>query len=388
MASARADQTARYQERNEHFEALFANPDLIWMGQNTNHLPTHPAVKQAMINAIEDEAFHVYAPPVGLSELRRLIIEDFGVSGADAVITDGAIEGLYHACRHLIRPSDRMVTTDPTWLWPTAFAKLSGAEVVALPIYEAAQNYKLLPDQLAAAVADGGARLIYLVDPLNPLGISYAADEIEAFARIARDAGAYLIHDCTYRHFAEGHTLAYDFYPERTITTYSFSKWLGLAGMRIGALMAQPQLLDLLCEPQPNALGSNVVSQLGAIAGLRTKDEWFPEVARISRANQELIRRAVEPIDGLSMPIYPSQGNFVAIDCHEAGLAPELLCERLLADGILIRHAGYHTDRYADRFVKVSTTVPTHQAERFCALLPTAVAAAAGARTASLSTFY
>ncbi len=365
-----------YQLRSNHFEELFANPDLIWMGQNTNHLPSHPDVKRAMVAAIENETYHAYAPPAGLAELRRLILDDFDVADADALITDGAIEGLYHACRHFIRPGDRMITTDPTWTWPGAFSRLSGAEVVGLPIYEAAQNYKLTADQLAAAVADGGARLIYIVDPLNPLGIRYTEAEIEAFATIARDAEAYLIHDCTYRHFADGHTLAYRYYPERTITTYSFSKWLGAAGMRIGALMARPSLLETLSNGQPNSLGSNVVSQLGAIAGLKTKNEWFPEVLRVSRHNQDLIHAAVQQVDELSMPIYPSHGNFVAIDSHAAGISPDALCDGFLRRGIMIRHAGYHTERYADRFIKVSTTVETHQAERFCDVLPTVVAEA------------
>jgi aspartate/methionine/tyrosine aminotransferase len=373
----------QYQRRSNHFEALFANPKLIWMGQNTNHLPSHPDVKRAMIAAIEDEVYHSYAPPAGLAELRRLILDDFEVSDADALITDGAIEGLYHACRHFIRPGDRMITTDPTWTWPGAFAKLSGAEVVALPIYEADQNYKLTADQLAAAVADGGARLIYIVDPLNPLGICYTAEEIEAFAAIARSAEAYLIHDCTYRHFAYGHTLAYRYYPERTITTYSLSKWLGAAGLRIGALMARPSLLQTLSNGQPNSLGSNVVSQLGAIAGLKAKDEWFPEVLRISRHNQGLIHAAVQQIDELTMPIFPSHGNFVAIDCSRAGISPEALCDGFLRRDIQIRHAGYHTDRYADRFIKVSTTVPTQHTQQFCDVLPAVVTEALASQPAT-----
>ena len=65
-----------FQKRNKHFEALVANPDLIWMGQNTNHLPTHPAVKQAMIATIENEDYHAYAPPIGLEELRALMLSD------------------------------------------------------------------------------------------------------------------------------------------------------------------------------------------------------------------------------------------------------------------------------------------------------------------------
>ena len=376
-----------YQVRNQHFEALFANPDLIEMGQNTNHLPTHPDVKRAMIESIEAEEYHAYAPPAGMEELRRLMLADYGVDGADVLVTDGAVEGLYHACRHLMRPGERMITTDPGWKWPAAFSRLSGGEVVALPIYDAAQDYKLTPAQLETAVADGGARLIYLIDPLNPLGIMYTADEIAAFARIARDADAYLIHDCTYRHFAEGHTLAFDFYPERTITTYSCSKWLGIAGLRIGGLIAIPSLIETLSDGQPNSLGSNVVSQRAAIAGLKAKPEWFPEVQRVQRGNQALIHDAVAPINGLSMPVYPSQGNFIVIDSSAAGIKPETLCELYLERNILVRHAGYHTERFADRFIKVGTTVPREHAERFCTALPEVVAAALDAGATSRAFF-
>ena len=44
-----------YQRRNQHFRELFANPDLLWMGQNTNHLATPPKVKQAMTADVDLE---------------------------------------------------------------------------------------------------------------------------------------------------------------------------------------------------------------------------------------------------------------------------------------------------------------------------------------------
>ena len=365
-----------FQKRNKHFEALVADSDLIWMGQNTNHLPTHPAVKQAMVATIENEDYHAYAPPIGLEELRALMLSDFGIQDADILITDGAIEGLYHACRQFLADGEIMITTDPGWPWPEAFAKLSGAEVLTLPIYEPELNYKLGIKQLEEAVSRGNVKLIYLIDPLNPLGIGYTEDEIAAFAAIARRANSWLVHDCTYRHFAHHHTLAYHYYPERTITTYSFSKWLGLAGMRLGGLMARPQVIETLSEGQPNALGSNLISQRGAIAGLKYKSEWFPEVNRIQRANQRAIFDTVQTINGLSMPVYPSNGNFVVIDCSAAEIAPETLVTLYLDRGIMIRQAAYQSKHYANRFVKVSTTVPEWQAQRFCAELSEVISAA------------
>ena len=140
--------------------------------------------------------------------------------------------------------------------------------------------------------------------------------------------------------------------------------------------MARPALIEMLSEGQPNSLGSNLVSQKGAIAGLRTKEEWFPEVNRIQRANQASIHDAVAPINGLDMPVYPSNGNFVVIDTGAAGIAPETLCELYLERGIMIRQAAYQSKQFADRFVKVSTTVPTEDADRFCEMLPDVVRAA------------
>jgi len=52
-----------FEQRNAHFDRLFATRNLFWLGQNTNHLPMHPAVRKALFDCIEAEEFHAYAPP-------------------------------------------------------------------------------------------------------------------------------------------------------------------------------------------------------------------------------------------------------------------------------------------------------------------------------------
>ena len=366
-----------FEAKNAYFDRLSSNPRLRWMGQNTNHFPLPPEVKQAMFDAIDSDAIRSYAPPLGIEALRQGIIADLGIEDLSVMVTDGAIEGLYHACRTLVGPGEEFVTTDPGWKWPVQFAAESGAKVVEIPIYDARQDYKLTPAQLESAITER-TRLVYLVDPNNPLGICYSAAEIEAFAGICEAAGAYLIHDCTYRHFAYEHTLAARFYPERTLSTYSFSKWLGLAGLRVGALVAHPDVVELLAKAPPNNLGSNVLSQRAALAGLAVKDDWFPEVLRTQRANQAAIHAAAALVAGLATPVYPSNGNFMIIDVSAAGIAPEALVEAFQRHDIMIRQAAYHGDRFADRFVKVSTTVPQAWVGEFCDLLPAAVEAARG----------
>jgi aspartate/methionine/tyrosine aminotransferase len=362
----------QFEVRNAHFDRLVNTPNLRWMGQNTNHATPHRAVLEAMEKCIRDEEFHIYAPPAGLEELRHGIVADLGLSGQAALLSDGAVSSLYHVCHTLLGHGDEFITTDPTWNWPMAFARSVGATVKQIPIYGEEHGYRLAPERLAAAITPK-TKVIYLVDPNNPLGSACTATEIDGIVAAARAAGAYLIHDCTYRHFAYDHTLAATRYPERTITVYSFSKWLGLAGMRVGAVVAHPDLIEQLASAPPNNLGSNILSQRAALAGLKIKAEWFPGVLAQQRANQKLIKDAADKIPGLAVPVYPSNGNFMVLECERAGVKPEALVAAFQKHDIMIRQGAYHTPTFGDRFIKVSTTVPTAWVEEFVALLPTLV---------------
>lgn len=366
-----------FEQRNAHFDRLVNTKGLRWLGQNTNHAPVHPAVVEAMQRCIAEEEFHIYGPPAGLEELREGIVADLGLPGLSALVSDGAVASLYHACHTLLSPGDEFITTDPTWNWPMAFARAVGATVKQIPIYGEEYGYRLAPERLAAAITPK-TKLIYLVDPNNPLGTACTREEIAAIAAIARKAGAWLIHDCTYRHFAYDHTLAATLYPEKTITIYSFSKWLGLAGLRVGAIVAHPDLVERLAVAPPNNLGSSILSQRAAAAGIRVKAEWFPQVLELTRANQKLIKDAVDRIDRLEMPVFPSSGNFVVVETQKAGVAPEALVAEYQKHNIMIRQGAYHTPNFGDRFVKVSTSVPAEWVEEFVALLPDLVERARG----------
>lgn len=366
-----------FEQRNQHFDRMVANPKLRWLGQNTNHHPAHETVREAMIESIRSEEFHAYGPPLGLEELRKLIVEDIGLDNTSALVTDGAVQGLYHVCKTLCRPGDEFVTTDPTWAWPMKFAKAAGATVIQIPIYGAEYGFRLDPQRLAAAVTPR-TKVIYFVDPNNPLGSVATEAEVRAIAEIARKAGAWLIQDCTYRDFAYEHTLAARFYPEKTITVSSFSKWLGFAGLRVGALVTSPDVMETLADGPPNLLGSSLVAQRGAVAGLKVKKKWFAEVLAEQRANQELVKTAAEKIPGLVLPVFPSNGNFLVVECEKAGVRPEAICAVLQKHDILVRHGRYHTQAFGDRFIKVSVSVPPAWVEEFCALLPRAIEEARG----------
>ena len=84
----------QFEIKNAYFDKLSRNPNLRWLGQNTNHLPLPEEVKQAISDAVVDDAIRLYAPPLGIEELRQLILADLGLNDLSVMVTDGAIERL------------------------------------------------------------------------------------------------------------------------------------------------------------------------------------------------------------------------------------------------------------------------------------------------------
>ena len=347
------------------FEALLDRPGLAWMGQNTTHLEPPPEVVAALLDSTRRHEFQWYAPALGFEELRELIVADLGLPGRAVMITDGAVGGLHHICTSLASGLSRLITTDPGWPWPGRFVALAGVPVTAVGIYSAEQGYRLSAAALAEVIEPRS--LIYLIDPLNPLGSSYGRDELAALVALARANEAIIVHDCTYRHFADGPTLVAELYPEGTLTTYSFSKWLGLAGLRIGAVVGDPALLDRLTATPSNPLGANIQAQRAAIAGLKVKEPWLRELRATNRANQRIVTAAVAGSGLGHVLVQPSQGNFLAVDVSESGWTADQVCAALLDQDVFIRSGTYQSPGFGDRFVKVSTSVPPEWAERFAA---------------------
>jgi aspartate/methionine/tyrosine aminotransferase len=361
-----------YNKRNLYFDNLHNQKDLKWLGQNTNHISSHDYVISEMIQSIKSQEFHYYAPPLGLEELRTLVLNRLGLKNLVSLITDGAVSALYHICRELCSSTEQLITTDPTWAWPIHFAQSTGAEVIQIPIFGKEYNYTLDPDRLKEYI-NKNTKLLYLVDPNNPLGTCFSKEQILQIVEIAEDNNITIIHDCTYRDFADDHHLIANYYPENTITIWSFSKWLGLAGMRLGTIVTSEKIMEKIGQYPPNILGSNIVAQRGAIAGLKIMDEWFPKVFKLTRENQKDVFEMISNTKGFEIPIYPSNGNFVIIEIDDEEITPEAISSCYAEHNILVRQGSYHTKKFGNKFVKVSLSVPKEWVDEFINLFPSII---------------
>jgi aspartate/methionine/tyrosine aminotransferase len=210
-----------------------------------------------------------------------------------------------------------------------------------------------------------------LIDPINPLGSTYPREEKKAICDVAEDHNLWLIDDITYRDFAPNHTLAADLLPEKTITAYSVSKNCGLAGMRVGSLVGPKEFIRNIRGTMVSDLGINVVGQRASIAALKTKSEWLPGLVETALKNQTIIKNAVDKIDGVELPVYPSAASMMVIDISKHNANPQEVQDKLLYENdIFVRAGNYVSTRFGENFIRVSFSIPTPEVERFAEVFP------------------
>src|SRR2546421_10135175 len=343
--------------------------NVAWMSQNTNALPVHPSILDAIRTSADEREFNLYPRKAGISGLSEAIKADLGLDDAvDMILTNGGIEGEYIATRALLKAGDEALSTDPAFLPIHDQVAMTGAHAIEVDIYR--KPYVLTPD-LALEAITRATKMLLAIDPNNPLGSGYSRSQIKGLADIAKDHGLWLIDDITYRDFNADHVLATDLYPERTLLSYSFSKAPGLAGLRIGAIIGQADVIQTLRRFDTNVLGVNVLAQRAALAALKSKKEWLPGIRRICGKNQEMIRGVVGKVDGTSLPVYPSKANMFVIDLASTGVNPEVVEERLLFDHLVHTRAGsYLSKKHGGKFLRVSFTVSEADCERFAESFP------------------
>jgi histidinol-phosphate/aromatic aminotransferase/cobyric acid decarboxylase-like protein len=75
-------------------------------------------------------------------------------------------------------------------------------------------------------------------------------------------------------------------------------------------------------------------------------------------------------LEGFFPIVYPAQTNFLTIDVNQSGFHPEFLSIKLLEKKIQVRHGGYNSRIYGNKFFRVGSTVPREWIDRFCETFP------------------
>jgi histidinol-phosphate aminotransferase len=286
------------------------DPDSV-LKLDGNENPYGPSPRA--VEAIARAELHRYAD-AEQRELRTAISTRIGVPAESIVGGAGSDELIDLVFRLFIDEGDRIVTASPTFGMYAFDASLHGGDTVDVPLLD---DWSF--DTEALLDAASRAKAVFIPTPNNPTGNPLAAGLVEQLL----DAGALLVLDEAYIEFARDESMAKRAAEDPAlIVLRTFSKWGGLAGMRIGYAVMHPGTAALfMATKQPYNL--SIASEAAAIASLEDADTLDGRAATLV-AERERVAEALRRLGWVDPA--PSETNF-------------LLCRLNLGDGQVVRDA-------------------------------------------------
>ncbi|MGD9356385.1 MAG: aminotransferase class I/II-fold pyridoxal phosphate-dependent enzyme, partial [Chromatiales bacterium] len=170
-------------------ELRAAGKDVIGLGAGEPDFDTPEHIKEAAIQAIH-EGKTKYTPVDGTAELKQAVIDKFrrdnghDYAAEQILVSCGGKQSFYNLAQALLDPGEEVIIPAPYWVSYPDMTILAGG----IPVYiraGAAQQFKITPEQLAAAITDK-TRLLVLNSPSNPTGMAYTRAELEALGEVLR----------------------------------------------------------------------------------------------------------------------------------------------------------------------------------------------------------
>jgi histidinol-phosphate aminotransferase len=244
------------------------------------------------------------------TELKRALADHSGVS-PDMIVTGcGSDDILDSAMRAFGNAGELVAATDPTFAMVPIFAKMNALRstlVTERPDHE-------VDAELLLAT---GAKVIYVCSPNNPTGALVARRTLET---LIDNAPGVLLVDEAYTEFAGVSNVDLLARSSRVVLIRTMSKAFGLAGLRIGYALGQPQLVAEI-EKSRGPYKVNALAEQVGVAALRHDVQWVLEHIQLAvesrdRLTIELLKLGLDPM--------PSSANFVCVpvkNCVAVGAA-------------------------------------------------------------------
>jgi histidinol-phosphate aminotransferase len=293
---------------------------IIKLASNENALGSSPRAIAAMRKALKTA--HLY-PDGGGFYLRQALAKKLGVEMDNVVLGTGSneiIEFLYHA---FVAPGDDVVAGDRAFLIYAIMARMFQARCVEVPFGGHTHDLKAMRAAITAKT-----KLVFIANPNNPTGTRVSNSELRKFIEnLPRHVICVL--DEAYVEFLDDPPPSIEWAMTRNVVVLrTFSKIVGLAGLRIGYGIAQNECIDLLQRVR-QPFNVNAVAQGGALAALG-------DTAHI-RKTKAMTRRGLafleKEFDRMKLEFVPSCANFVLVNVGDG----DRIFRALQRRGVIVR---------------------------------------------------
>jgi histidinol-phosphate aminotransferase len=315
---------------------------IIKLDANENPYGALPQISEALANL---SYAHIYPDPES-RELRKALAQYHNLPQENILIGAGADEMIDLLMRLLIDPGENIIDCPPTFGMYTFDADLNRANVISIP---RRPDFSLDIEAIQRAVEVHKPKLIFLATPNNPDGSLPQSDQIDRLLELP----LIVVLDEAYIEFApKGSSLIKEVpSKDNLVVLRTFSKWAGLAGLRVGYGVFPSQMMPHLWKiKQPYNV--SVAASTAALVSLENHSELQVIGSKII-AERERLYAQLKDLPWLKP--YPSQANFIL--CKVVKKKAIQVKEQLANNGIFIRHFNKPG---LDDHIRISVGKPEH----------------------------
>jgi len=299
---------------------------IIKVASNENPFGPSPLAIAAMQKAVS--GVNLY-PDGNAFYLKQKLAAKLGVELANLVLGNGSNEIIEFVAHALLAPGDDVVVSQFCFAIYPIVAKMFGANVITVPAKNHGHD---LPAMLRAITPK--TRIVFVANPNNPTGTLAPREEVIEFVNEIPD-DVLLVMDEAYIEFLDE---AVDLVPlvrldtrKNLILMRTFSKIYGLAGLRIGYGIANPELVSAL-EKIRQPFNINLLAQTAALAAL-DDDEHVRKTRANNFGGLEFLCRAFRD---LKLEYVPSSANFILVRVGEG----QKVFDAMQKQGVIVRPMG------------------------------------------------
>lgn len=295
----------------------------VRLGSNENPYGPSAIVRKAMQEGFDLGCRYPWAYNSGL---KSLIAEKEGVPEDHIVLVAGSTEGLKITGITFASKGDEIISGLPTFLSLMNYAELWGADINWVPLNKDL-DYDL--EEIEKRIS-AKTKLVFLCNPNNPTGKLLPAQQVLDFCETASKKTMVFSDEAYYDYIEDPN------YPsmvklvkegKNVIVSRTLSKVYGLAGIRIGYLIARPDIAKELSDRV--VANTNIMAVEAGKAAL--KDQEFYDFSL--QKNLETRKMITDTLDEIGLPYVPSQANFVFF---HANRDVKQLADEMLKKGVII----------------------------------------------------
>lgn len=268
-AVEKADVGGSYQEMEKQGVALMGWADPFMPDRS---MPDF--VEEALVKAVRDDSSPHYTAPIGNEELKELIAEKLERQNnlrvdpsRNILITPGSDSGLYFAILPFINDGDEVMIPSPSYPNNYLDVETMGGKVVPI-VLSAKDGYQLDVDQMREKLTSK-TKMVLLTHPNNPTTTVYNRESLEKLRDFIVENDLVLVVDQAFEDFTYDNEMitpaSMDGMFERTVTVFSFSKGMGLSGLRVGYIVTDDHIMDTMFANAVGVIGATSTSSQKAI---------------------------------------------------------------------------------------------------------------------------